>query len=182
MLAARLADLLAADPDPAVARGVGDHPLDQRPLLLLDLGPARDSLRIDDPVAGARAAVRALSAERVDAIVALSHLGRAGGEALAADVGGIDVLVAGRDVPLLPEGRTLGRATAAYAGDRGYAVGLSTLTFGASGRILAARSRSVPLGPEVRDRADIAAGLARTSAPETRPPANEGRLERTAGR
>lgn len=35
VLAARLADVLGANPDPLVGGGVGDHPLDQRPRLLL---------------------------------------------------------------------------------------------------------------------------------------------------
>ena len=50
MLAFALAHVLVRDPDPAVLVRVGDHLLDEGPVLLLDVSAARDlRLRLADP-------------------------------------------------------------------------------------------------------------------------------------
>jgi hypothetical protein len=50
VLAFALADVVVRDPDPPVLVRVGDHPLDQGAVLLLDVGAARDlRLRLADP-------------------------------------------------------------------------------------------------------------------------------------
>src|SRR5205814_523352 len=56
----------------------------------IDLGPPRDSLVVEDPIATAQKLVPELR-KRADVVVVLSHLGRTEGDELADRVPGIDL-------------------------------------------------------------------------------------------
>jgi hypothetical protein len=90
--AAGLADVVAGDPDPRVAGGVGEHPLQQLPVRplelaalaqqLLGLGDARGE-RVADPLQLAEAEQARLAGVRRDAVIDLDPaeaLGDAPGE------------------------------------------------------------------------------------------------------
>jgi hypothetical protein len=132
-----------------------------------DLGPARDSLRLEGAEEAARLTIRALRAHGAGVIVLLSQLGKDDGDSLTARVPGIDLLVAGGGVPALTGGVGVGEAMALYGGSQGWQVGVADVrlagrTAGRDGARDAVRdgirdavrdivARTIVLGPEVRD-------------------------------
>jgi hypothetical protein len=132
-----------------------------------DLGPARDSLRIEPVEESARRAIQALRAQGVGAIVLLSQLGQDGGERLAERVPGIDLLVGGGHVPTLPSGVRLGRAVAVYGGSEGWQVGVTDVRLegghavGGAARdsVADTQARTLVLGPDVPDEPAMAASV-----------------------
>lgn len=128
-----------------------------------DLGPARDSLRIEDVEESARRAIRALHAHGAGVIVLLSQLGQDAGERLAARVPGIDLLVGGGRVPALSQGVRLGRTVALYGGAEGWQVGVADVrvgrTPGATPAVREIRARTQVLGPDVSDEPAMAASV-----------------------
>src|ERR1051325_7108190 len=85
-----------------------------------DLGPTRDSLRVTGAEEAARRAVPALRSAGAGVIVLLSQLGKAAGDSLAAHVPGIDLVVAGGGVPVLPSGMPAGGGRPLSGGVRGW--------------------------------------------------------------
>lgn len=122
-----------------------------------DLGPARDTLRVDSPVPAAQKAVAALRAQGVGVIVALSQLGKAGSDSLAVQVSGIDVIVAGGGTPALMDGVRIGRTMVLHGGNQGWQVGVADVRLTREGRAAAIEGSTVILGPEVRTQPEMAA-------------------------
>jgi len=127
----------------------------------VDLGPSRDSLIVADPTATAKAQVAELRRKGATVVVLLSQLGKVETEDLVTAVPGIDAVVAGRNVPLLQQGRQIGATTVGYGGEQGQYIGRTILTLGAGRKVVSGENVSVMLGPEVGERADVAA-LVRT--------------------
>lgn len=114
-----------------------------------DLGPARDSLRVDAPLPAAARAVADLRTRGATVIVMLSQLGKLEGEDLITAVDGIDAVILGRDVPLLQKGRLIKNTVACYGGEQGWYVGLTKLTLDARGQVASGDNDMSMLGPEV---------------------------------
>ena len=116
-----------------------------------DLGPSRDSLRVDDPAESARRAITALRAAGAELIVMLSQMGKVEGESLAAHVPGIDLVVGGGGVPVLPSGIQVNGATAVYGGNQGWQVGVADVRMTPGRRVRDIAASTFVLGPEVRN-------------------------------
>lgn len=129
-----------------------------------DLGPSRDSLRVTDPLAAAERTVAALRAKGATVIVLLSGLGKVESEEVANVIEGIDLVVAGRKVPLFPNGRRTGGATVVFGGEQSHYVGVSRLALDGAGRVASAEATTHRLGPEI---AEQPAMLAAVTAFET---------------
>ena len=131
-----------------------------------DHAPATWEVR--DPVAAARAAVAALVAERVDLIVALSHLSPEEEAAVANAVPEIRVFLGGQTMAAPMGAAVVGEALSVLGGMKGRQVGVLTLELGA-GRSSNARLRDADQARSAGDRAARA---------KTRIEALEQRLER----
>jgi len=70
----------------------------------VDLGSSRDSLVVEDPTTAAKRTVDELHKKGATVIVLLSELGKVESEDLVTAVDGIDVVICGRNVPLLQKG------------------------------------------------------------------------------
>jgi 2',3'-cyclic-nucleotide 2'-phosphodiesterase (5'-nucleotidase family) len=121
-----------------------------------DLGPSKDSLLIDVPLTAARNAVADLKRQGAQVIVLLSQLGKIEGEELVSNVDGIDAIIMGRSMTLIQRGRMVKNTIACYGGDQGHYVCRTQLTLDEHKHMTSAESEAVILGPEVRDKADIA--------------------------
>jgi len=115
------------------------------------LGPAADSLAVLEPESAATRVVADLRARGATVIVALTQLGRVGGEDLASAVPGIDAIVLGHDIPVLEKGRRIGATIASYAGEQGQNVGLLRLSLAPGGRVGDATAEARELGPGMRE-------------------------------
>jgi 2',3'-cyclic-nucleotide 2'-phosphodiesterase (5'-nucleotidase family) len=85
----------------------------------VDLGPARDSLKVEEPSAAARRSIDELKKKGATVIVLLSQLGKVESEDLAAAVPGIDAVICGHNVPLLQKGRMVKNTVTSYGGEQG---------------------------------------------------------------
>jgi 2',3'-cyclic-nucleotide 2'-phosphodiesterase (5'-nucleotidase family) len=130
------------------------------------LGPSADSLEVSDPAEAARQAIAELRKQGANVIVLLSSLGRVETEDLVLAAPGIDVAIAGRNVPLLQRSREIDNTTVVFGGEQGQYVGLTELGLDAKGRIVSRKSGAWMLGPDV---ADQPAMLAKVTAFEERP-------------
>ncbi len=130
------------------------------------LGPSADSLETSDPVEAAKKAVADLRKQGANVIVLLSSLGRIETEDLVVAVPGIDVAIAGRNVPLLQRSRVIDHTTVVFGGEQGQYVGVTELGLDAKGKIVSRTSGAWMLGPEV---ADQPAMLAKVTAFEDQP-------------
>lgn len=130
------------------------------------LGPSGDSLEVSDPTEAARGAVAALRKQGANVIVLLSSLGKIETEDLVVAVPGIDVAIAGRNVPLLQRSRQVDSTTVVYGGEQGQYVGVTDLGLDAKGRIVSRTSDAWMLGPDVADRPAM---LAKVNAFEEQP-------------
>ncbi len=122
----------------------------------MDLGPARDSLYVEEPTAAARRSVKELRAKGATVVVALSQLGKVESEDLAAGVDGIDVVIAGHNVPLVNKGRQVKSTMICYGGEQGQNMGRTIVTLDAKGRAAALENEVFVLLPEVGERAEVA--------------------------
>ncbi len=116
------------------------------------LGPAADSLQVDEPAAAARATIAELRGKGARVIVLLSSLGKVESEDLVTAVDGVDLLIVGRNVPVLQKGRLVKRTLAVYGGEQGHYVGVSTLSLGAGQRVDSADAITVALSPNIPDK------------------------------
>jgi 2',3'-cyclic-nucleotide 2'-phosphodiesterase (5'-nucleotidase family) len=156
---ANLIDVAAKRPafDPYVIRTVGKVKVGYFSLMdpKTDLGPAKDSLRVDDPTATAKKTVAELRKQGATVVVLLSQIGNVESEDLVTMVPGIDAVIIGRNSPVLAQGRLFNSTIAAYPGEQGHYLAETTLTLNAAGKVTARESGTVQLGPEVADRADM---------------------------
>lgn len=123
----------------------------------VDAGPARDSVTLEDPVAAATRAVAEMKKKGATVIVLLSSLGKVESEDLVTTVDGIDVLIAGRNVPVLQKGRMIKNTIACYGGEQGQHIGRTLVTLDASKKMQTADNDVFVLGPEVGEKPEILA-------------------------
>lgn len=130
------------------------------------LGPSGDSLEVSDPAEAARSAVAALRKQGANVVVLLSSLGKIETEDLVVAVPGIDVAIAGRNVPLLQRSRQVDSTTVVYGGEQGQYAGVTELGLDSKGKIVSRSSEAWMLGPEISDRPAM---LAKVTAFEEQP-------------
>ena len=161
MVSANLIDLTTKRPalQPYVIKSVGAAKVGYFSLMSdkVDLGPARDSLRVDEPTAVAQKTVAEMRKKGATVVVLLSQLGQVESEDLVTMVAGIDAVICGRNVPVLAKGRQIKNTVASYGGEQGHYIGQTVLTLNAAGRVKSGVNESIQLGPEVADRPDILA-------------------------
>lgn len=143
-----------------------------------NLGPSADSLEVSDPTEAAKATVAELRKQGANVVVLLSSLGKVETEDLVVAVPGIDVAIAGRNVPLLQRSREIDATTVVFGGEQGQYAGVTELGLDAKGRIVSRTSGAWMLGPAV---ADQPAMLAKVTAYEARPEVKARRAPVKAG-
>ncbi len=121
----------------------------------VDLGPSRDSLTLEEPSKAATRVVAELRKKGAQVIVLLSQLGKVESEDLVTAVDGIDVLIAGRNVPLIQKGRMIKNTVACYGGEKGQNLGRTIVTLGSNKRMQTGENDVFVLGPEVKEKAEI---------------------------
>lgn len=122
----------------------------------VDLGPARDSLKVEEPSAAARRTIDDLKKKGATVIVLLSQLGKVESEDLAAAVTGIDAVICGHNVPLLQKGRMVKNTVTSYGGEQGQYMSRTLITLDAKGKMATGENESFILGPEIPDKPEIA--------------------------
>jgi len=121
----------------------------------MDLGPARDSLKVEEPTATAKRMVPELRKKGATVVVLLSQLGKVESEDLVTTVPGIDVVICGRNVPVIQKGRLVKNTVASYGGDQGQFISRTVVTLDKARKMSAGENETFQLGPEVGERADI---------------------------
>ena len=121
----------------------------------VDLGPARDSLAVQEPTSVATRTIAELKARGATVIVLLSQLGKVESEDLVSTVDGVDAVIIGRNVPMLQKGRLIKSTVACYGGEQGQHFGRTLLTLDAKGRATQRENDVFMLGPEVGERPDV---------------------------
>ncbi len=120
-----------------------------------DLGPSRDSLQATDPAAATRTTIADLRKKGAQVVVALSNLGKAEGEDLCTVVDGIDVMILGRNVPLIQKGRLIKTTLAVYGGEQGQNMARTLLTLDAQRKVSAREADVYVLGPQIPDKPEV---------------------------
>ena len=121
----------------------------------VDLGPARDSLTLEDPTAAAKRTVDELHKKGATVVVLLSQLGKVESEDLVTAIDGIDVVIAGRNVPVLQKGRMIKNTVACYGGEQGQNMGRTIVTLDAAKKMQTGENDVFVLGPEVGENPDV---------------------------
>jgi mono/diheme cytochrome c family protein len=121
----------------------------------VDLGPARDSLTLEDPAVAAKRSVEELRKKGATVVVLLSQLGKVESEDLVTGVDGIDVVIAGRNVPVLQKGRMIKNTVACYGGEQGQNMGRTIVTLDAAKKMQTGENDVFVLGPEVGEKPEI---------------------------
>ena len=121
----------------------------------VDMGPSRDSLTVEEPGAAAQRTVAELRKKGATVVVLLSELGKVESEDLVTAVDGIDVVIVGRNVPVLQKGRMIKNTVACYGGEQGQYIGRTLVTLD-PGRHMATGDNDVyVLGPEVGEKPEV---------------------------
>ena len=121
----------------------------------VNLGPSRDSLLVEEPVAVATRTIAEMRKKGVDVVVLLGQLGKVENEDLVSTVDGVNAVVVGRDTPIIPKGRMIKNTVACYGGEQGYYLCKTVLTLDARRQVTTGEADAVMLGPEVRDQSEI---------------------------
>ena len=121
----------------------------------VNLGPSRDSLLVEEPVAVATRTIAEMRKKGVDVVVLLGQLGKVENEDLVSAVDGVNAVVVGRDTPIIPKGRMIKNTVACYGGEQGYYLCKTVLTLDARRQVTTGEADAVMLGPEVRDQSEI---------------------------
>jgi hypothetical protein len=124
---------------------------------VVDLGPARDSLRVEEPASAAKRTIAELRRRGATVVVLLAQLGKVEAEDLVTAVDGVDAVMVGHNVPLLMKGRMIKGTIACYGGEQGQYAGRTIVSLDARQRMIAGENETVMLGPEIPDRRDVAA-------------------------
>lgn len=127
----------------------------------LDLGPARDSLQVINPLEAAYKTVAEMRAKGATVIVLLANLGKVESEDLVTSISGIDAVIAGWNVPLVSAGRPVKGAVFNYGGEQGHYVGVTRLDLGPAGNVTGGDNLTRVLGPDIPEKAEV---LARVQA------------------
>ena len=121
----------------------------------VDLGPARDSLTFEEPAVAAARVIPEMKKKGATVIVLLSELGKVESEDLVTSVDGIDVVIAGRNVPVLQKGRMIKNTIACYGGEQGQNIGRTIVTLDASKKMQTGENDVFVLGPEVGEKPEV---------------------------
>ena len=121
----------------------------------VDLGPSRDSLTLEDPVVAAQRTVAEMRKKGATVVVLLSMLGKVESEDLVTTVDGIDVVVAGRNVPVLQKGRLIKNTVAVYGGEQGQHIGRTVITLDGARKMQSGENDVFVLGPEVGEKPEV---------------------------
>ena len=121
----------------------------------VDLGPARDSLTVEDPMAAAKRAIAEMKKQGATVIVLLSELGKVESEDMVTGIDGIDVVIAGRNVPMLQKGRMVKNTVAVYGGEQGQHMGRTIVTLDAAKKMQTGENDVFVLGPEIGEKPEI---------------------------
>jgi 2',3'-cyclic-nucleotide 2'-phosphodiesterase (5'-nucleotidase family) len=89
-------------------------------------------------------------------VVLLAQLGKVPTDDLTEAVDGVDVAIAGRNVPLMENAKLADKTVTVYAGEQGHYMGQVMLTLDSSGQVTDRNGHSIMMGPDIRDRADLA--------------------------
>lgn len=122
----------------------------------VDLGPARDSLAVQEPQMVAKRLIPEMRKKGATVIVLLSQLGKVESEDLVTAVDGVDAVIVGRNVPMLQKGRLIKNTVACYGGEQGQYLGRTLLTLGAGNKVVTSENETFILGPEVGEKPEIA--------------------------
>jgi hypothetical protein len=122
----------------------------------VELGPARDSLRVEEPSAAAKRTIAEMRKKGAQVVVLLSQLGKVESEDLVAAVPGVDAVITGHNVPLLSKGRMIKNTVASYGGEQGQYLSRTILTLGAQNKVATGDNESIMLGPEVGEKPEMA--------------------------
>jgi len=123
----------------------------------VDLGPSRDSLRVEEPSVVARRTVAELHKKGATVVVLLSQLGKVEGEDLVTAVEGIDAVILGHSVPLLQKGRLIKATVACYGGEQGQYVGRTLLTLDSRRKMTSGDNETFILGPDIPEKKEMTA-------------------------
>jgi len=121
----------------------------------VDLGPSRDSLVVEEPAAAAARVVPELRKKGATVVVLLSQLGKVESEDLVSSVDGIDVVIAGRNVPVLQKGRMIKNTVACYGGEKGQNLGRTLVTLDAAKKMQTGENDVFVLGPEILEKPEV---------------------------
>ncbi|HTR96789.1 MAG TPA: multiheme c-type cytochrome [Candidatus Acidoferrales bacterium] len=123
----------------------------------VDLGPARDSVTVEDPTAAGKRTVDELRKKGATVVVLLSELGKVESEDFVTAVDGIDAVICGRNVPLLQKGRMVKNTVACYGGEQGQYIGQTVITLDAQRKMTTGDNDTYILGPEVGEKPEVLA-------------------------
>jgi len=121
------------------------------------LGPAKDSLSVGDPEVAAKKAVAALRKQGATVVIALAQLGQIDSEDLAADVDGIDAVIAGRDVGAIEQGKVVENTIVVFGGDQSMSIGRIVLNLDAKKQVTGRSGGTVVLGPSIPEQPEVLA-------------------------
>ncbi|MGH7742230.1 MAG: multiheme c-type cytochrome, partial [Candidatus Eiseniibacteriota bacterium] len=121
-----------------------------------DLGPARDSLEALDPLVSAKRVIDELHKKGATVVVLLSQLGKVETEDLVTELDGIDVAIAGRNVPLVQTGRQIKNTVVVYGGDQGQYMGRTVVSLDPARKATTLASEMFILSPEVGEKKEVA--------------------------
>jgi len=121
----------------------------------VDLGPSRDSLVVEEPAAAAARIVPELRKKGATVVVLLSQLGKVESEDLVSSVDGIDVVIAGRNIPVLQKGRMIKNTVACYGGEKGQNIGRTIVTLDAGKKMQTGENDVFVLGPEILEKPEV---------------------------
>ncbi|GAB4505966.1 MAG: hypothetical protein Kow00123_01040 [Anaerolineales bacterium] len=126
--------------------------------------PPSTNITAKDPVETAREYVAKAHADKVDAVVILSHLGNVMDRKIATEVNGITAIVGGHSYDLLQETLQLNNTVIGQAGYGGEWLGEITVDFDAEGNVTSAKAGVIPLTEDYADDPELAALAARYNA------------------
>jgi hypothetical protein len=121
----------------------------------VDLGVSRDSLTLEEPAKAAARIVPELRKKGATVVVLLSMLGKVESEDLVTTVDGIDVVIAGRNVPVLQKGRMIKSTVACYGGEKGQNLGRTIVTLDPQKKMQTGENDVFVLGPEVAEKTEV---------------------------
>jgi len=107
------------------------------------------SVVVQDSIKAAESVMKEL-AGKVDLVIALTHQGVGRDWVLARRVGGIDLIIGGRDGQKIREPRKAGTTQIVQAGEKGQYLGLLEVSFGPD-KTKAVRNSLIPLGNQLAD-------------------------------
>jgi hypothetical protein len=122
-----------------------------------DLGAMKDSVSVEDPIAAGRRAISELHKKGATVVVLLSQLGKIESEDYVTAVDSIDVVICGRNVPLLQKGRMIKNTVACYGGEQGQYVGRTIVSLDAHRHMTSGDNETALLSPEVGEKPEVLA-------------------------